>query len=131
MSKRLFKYFITIVLFSLISFIHLPLPSAFAVADICSSDASDEIKDSAGCNDTADELPETIINILTAIIGVCGIVAVVFIIIGGVNYMTSEGDSAKTKKGKDTILYASIGLIICALAFIIVNWVIRYILSQG
>lgn len=68
-------------------------------------------------------------NIINAIIGALGIVAVVIIIIGGVNYMTSSGDAGKVKKAKDTILYGVIGLVICVLAFAIVNFVISNILG--
>ena len=44
--------------------------------------------------------------------------------------MTSSGDAAKVKKGKDTILYGLIGLVVCVLAFALVNWVIGSILAQ-
>ena len=72
-------------------------------------------------------LGTTIGNIITAIIGILGLVCVVIIIIGGIGYMTSSGDAGKVKKAKDTILYACIGLIVCALSFAIVNWVIKAI----
>ena len=65
-----------------------------------------------------------IIAIINAVIGVLGLVAVIVIIIGGVQYMTSSGDAGKVKKAKDTILYGIIGLIIVILAFAIVNFVI-------
>lgn len=68
-------------------------------------------------------------SIINAIIGALGIVAVVIIIIGGVNYMTSSGDAGKVKKAKDTILYGVIGLVVCVLAFAIVNFVISNILG--
>ena len=77
-----------------------------------------------------DELINNITNILSAIIGVLGLVCVVVMIIGGINYMTSAGDSGKVKTAKNTILYGLIGLIICALAFAIVNWLIKAILGQ-
>ena len=71
-----------------------------------------------------DQLPDTIAGILNAIIIVSGTVAVIFVLIGGVNYMTSSGDAGKLEKAKKTILYAVIGLAICALAFAIVNWTV-------
>ena len=64
------------------------------------------------------------INILNAIIFVGGIVAAVFIVVGGFNYMTSAGDASKVAKAKNTIIYALIGLVVCVLAFAIVNWAI-------
>lgn len=72
----------------------------------------------------------SITSILNWIIGILGIVAVIVIIMGGVTYMTSAGDAGKVKKGKDTILYGIIGLIIAALAFAVVNFVIGGIMGD-
>ena len=77
-----------------------------------------------------ENLADNVKNIINAVIGVLGLVCVVVMFIGGVNYMTSSGDAGKVKKAKDTILYGVIGLIICALAFAIVNWVVGGILQQ-
>ena len=68
-------------------------------------------------------------NIIKAVIGILGLVCVIVIIIGGVNYMTSSGDAGKVKKAKHTILYGVIGLVICVLAFAIVNFVLDNILG--
>lgn len=103
-----------------------------AANDICSSNASKEVRAAAGCPGTGssgDDLPDVIVNILNAVIGVAGFISVVWIIIGGVTYITSSGDAGKTKKARDTILYACIGLVICVLAFAIVNFVIIEILK--
>lgn len=91
----------------------------------------DAVKRANGCdrNNSKDELPNVITGIINGIIAALGIVAVVFIVIGGVQYMTSAGDSSKTKKAKDTILYATIGLIICVLSFAIVNFVIKNLIG--
>jgi TRAP-type C4-dicarboxylate transport system permease small subunit len=77
----------------------------------------------------ADTLENNIINIINGVIGVLGLAAVVIVIIGGVQYMTSSGDAGKVKKAKDTILYGIIGLIICILAFAIVNFIIRNVIQ--
>ena len=74
-------------------------------------------------------LTGTIVNIINAVVGVLALVCVIVIIIGGVNYMTSSGDAGKVKKAKDTILYGVIGLVVCVLAFAIVNFVITNILK--
>ena len=76
-------------------------------------------------------LESNVTTILTNIIAVLGIACVVVMIIGGVQYMTSSGDASKVEKGKKTILYGLMGLIIAALAFVIVNFVIGTILEQG
>lgn len=104
-----------------------------AVDSVCDTSASDEIKAAAGCPGygTGDDLPNVIVNILDAIIGIAGLISVIWIIIGGVSYMTSSGDPSKTKKARDTVLYACIGLIVCVLAFVIVNFVILEVLKKA
>ena len=79
--------------------------------------------------DGNDTLVGNITNILNGIIGVLGVVCVVVVIIGGINYMTSSGDAGKVKKAKDTILYGLIGLVVCLLAFALVNFVIINIIK--
>ena len=93
-----------------------------------SGTSSDGSIDGVGSKDT--NLVDSVTTILNAIIGVLGLVCVVVMIIGGVSYMTSSGDAAKVKKAKDTILYGLIGLIVCVLAFAIVNFVISNIIGQ-
>ena len=70
------------------------------------------------------ELMDIVKNIFNVVIGIVGLIAVVMIVIGGISYTTSAGDSGKVKKAKDTILYGIVGLVISLLAFAIVNFVI-------
>lgn len=70
------------------------------------------------------DLHSSIGTILTVVYSIVGIVAVVMVILGGISYATSQGDAGKLKKGKDTILYGIIGLIIVLLAFAITNFVL-------
>lgn len=79
--------------------------------------------------DKKDNLVENVVAIINVVIGALGIVAVIVIILGGVQYMTSTGDAGKVKKAKDTILYGVIGLVVCVLAFAIVNFVIVNVLG--
>lgn len=64
---------------------------------------------------------KTIVNILLYILGA---IAVVMIVIGGIRYTTSNGDSSAITSAKNTILYAVIGLIVAILAYSIVNFVL-------
>ncbi len=68
--------------------------------------------------------PEQIItNLINWIIGISGITAAVFAVMGGIGYVTSSGDPQKLKKAKDTIIYALIGLAIVGLAQIITAFI--------
>ena len=81
--------------------------------------------------DTGNALDKSVVNIINAVIGVLGLVCVVVMIIGGVQYMTSSGDASKVEKGKKTILYGLIGLIVCVLSFAIVNFAIDHFMGSG
>ena len=113
------------------STIAMPVFAADSPDTICGNpNISAEIKRANGCpgaNNT--DLTTTIVGILNGIIAVLGLLAVIFVLIGGINYMTSAGDPSKTKKAKDTIIYALIGLVICVLAFALVNFVIVHIIA--
>jgi hypothetical protein len=76
----------------------------------------------AGTEDTINDKIAKIINILSIIVG---IVAVIMIIWGGFRYITSGGSSDKVTSAKNTLLYAIIGLVIVALAQIIVRFVLN------
>ncbi len=81
-------------------------------------------------NGGGDDLVSSVTTILSNVIAILGLVCVVVMIIGGVNYMISSGDAGKVKKAKDTILYGLIGLVVCVLAFALVNFVLVNILGQ-
>ena len=82
-------------------------------------------------SDEDSDLMGSIKGIINAVISVLGVVCVVVMISGGVNYMTSSGDTGKVKKAKDTILYGLIGLVVCVLAFAIVNFVVDNMLNAA
>ena len=52
-----------------------------------------------------------------------GAIAVIFLIIGGLSFVTSGGDPEKVKKAKRTVLYSLIGLALAISANIIVSLV--------
>lgn len=64
----------------------------------------------------------TIINVLLFLIGV---VSVIMLIYGGIQYTLSSGDSGKVNNAKNTILYAIVGLIVAILSYAIVNFVLK------
>ena len=62
----------------------------------------------------------TIANVLIFLVGA---ISVLMVIIGGLRYVLSGGDSAGIKSAKDTILYALIGVVVALLAFALVSYV--------
>ena len=63
-------------------------------------------------------------QITNTILYIVGIIAVIMLIIGGIRYVISGGDSKKVTDAKNTVLYAIIGLVIAVFAYAIVNFVI-------
>lgn len=63
-------------------------------------------------------------NGLNTAFAAAGLVAVGFIIYGGIMYMTSAGDPNKVKKATNALLYSIIGLAVVILAAAIVNFVL-------
>ena len=75
-------------------------------------------------NNSSEGLMRTIKTIINVVLGVVGIIAVVMVIVGGISMATSQGDTAKVAKGRNTVLYGVVGLVVALLAFAIVNFVL-------
>jgi hypothetical protein len=79
----------------------------------CSTDAS---------NNSLGNIATRVVNLLSLVVGV---IAVIMIIIGGLRYIISGGESSNVSGAKNTLIYAIVGLIIVALAQFIVHFVIN------
>lgn len=80
-----------------------------------------------GSNLSQDDLMNTLQVVINVIVGVIGFIAVAMIIMGGISFATSQGDSSKVAKARNTIIYGVVGLVIAMLAFAIVNFVLSNI----
>lgn len=73
--------------------------------------------------------PNDILKILMAvfemILRVAGLVAIGFVIYGGIQYVVSQGDPEKVKSARNSIIHALIGLAIAVSATAMVNLVAR------
>ncbi|HPR10447.1 MAG TPA: pilin [Candidatus Saccharibacteria bacterium] len=74
-----------------------------------------------GVKAKANNLVQDIINIFSWIVGVVSVIMVIF---GGFRYITSGGDAGKVTSAKNTIVYALVGLVIAALAQVLVLFVL-------
>ena len=76
---------------------------------------------STGATSSIGALSKNIVNIFSFIVGIA---AVIMIIYGGFRYVTSGGDSGRVGSAKNSLIYAIVGLIIVALAQVIVHYVL-------
>lgn len=105
-----------------------PVVSAAPATDVNPSDAiSGGVKAAGGGSTSSDALPNLIQTIVNVLLFIAGAIAVIMIILGGIRYVTSNGDQAQVKAAKDTILYSVVGLIVALLAFAIVQFVVANI----
>jgi len=63
-------------------------------------------------------------NVLDLVYFFFGVAAVISIIISGILYVVSNGDSGKVTQAKNGVLYGVVGLVISLMAFVITGFVI-------
>ena len=104
-----------------------PFVATTGAIDVFKDACSGGSGSSAVCGaSTKDELPGIIKNVINLLFFVIGMIAVIMIVIGGIRYSTSAGDSSQVQAAKNTVLYAVIGLVIAIMAFAIVNFVLGW-----
>lgn len=64
-----------------------------------------------------------VLRIANWILWFAGALVVIYLVYGGILYITAGGDAEKATKGRTAVINAVIGLIIVLLALIIIGWV--------
>jgi len=119
--KKFQTFVAAFLLVAVSTFVFVPVSTvgAQALDGVCATNPGD----SAVCankDEKAESFVGTLVNILLYVVGA---VSVVTLIIGGVLYTLSAGNSSSVAKAKNTITYSIIGIVVSVLAFAIVNWV--------
>ena len=116
--KNVIKVIISIAIIGLLSMVGLSSVSAMTLQEGAEAARCDGCPtDLFGDNGAFKQITNTVLYIV-------GIIAVIMLIIGGIRYVISGGDSKKVTDAKNTVLYAIIGLVICFFSYAIVNFVI-------
>jgi|ERR1700683_4341639 len=110
-------------------------PAAQAVtAPNCNPDTeTNPIADGASCSQAAGTSANLFAQggvfqtVADTLIFLVGAVAVIFLIIGGLRYVISNGDPKNVSAAKDTILYAIVGIVVAIVSFAVVSFVITQI----
>lgn len=129
--KRFFrKIFMTLGL-SLLLVIPLTGVAATAYAGTVSGDAKSQVcgaidgSTNTACGQGGAELSKVFKAVLNVISVLAGAASVFMVVIAGFKYITSSGESQAVSGAKKTLIYAIIGLIVVALAQVIVHFVLR------
>jgi hypothetical protein len=120
-----------VLLISALLFLGLLSGSAFIFTQHTQAQASLACEGISGGNGScesddgpaADSIVKTAISYLSIIAGIIG---VVMLIIGGLKFITSGGDSSKVSSARNTILYAVIGIVIAVIGQVFVQFVIGF-----
>ena len=67
---------------------------------------------------------EVLASVLGIVYLIAGIVAVIMIIVAGLNMVLSSGEAAKVAKARQTIIYSAVGLIVVMLAFTLTQFIL-------
>ena len=67
------------------------------------------------------KVKSTIGNVVNLLLMAVGAISIIMIVVGGILFALSNGDSSRVAKARNTVLYAAIGLIVSLLASAIVN----------
>lgn len=63
-------------------------------------------------------------DVINVMLYLAGAIAVIMVVVGGIRYITSDGDPGAASKAKSTIIYALVGLVVAIMSFGIVNFVL-------
>jgi len=97
----------------------------FSAAKCSACQGVAELGSSQDCSSngsTVTKIIKVAIDILSYIIG---IVAIIMIIVSGLRFVLSGGNSNNVEAAKKTLIYALVGLVLAALAQVIVHWVLN------
>lgn len=96
-----------------------------ALSNVCDDpDIAEDLKEAAGCElDSNDNVLNVVVGLIEVALGLFGLIGVGVIVYGALIYTTSVGDTSKTAKAKNIILYGIVGLVVSMLAFAVVRFV--------
>lgn len=114
---------VTLSLLATLGIATLVSTPTYAACTSATTCIEDGVKTTSGGKKTT-SVGDVIKTIVDVLLYVLGAVAVIMIVIGGIRYTISQGDSTAITAAKNTILYAVIGLVVAILAYAIVHFVV-------
>lgn len=76
-----------------------------------------------GGNGENSQLLPVVLAVSDDLVRIAGLVAVAFVITGGIQYVTSNGEPDKTKRARETIINALVGVVIAIIAASVVSFI--------
>jgi len=115
---------VTLSLLATLGIATLAVAPTYAASCTSAADCIQDGVDNSSGKKTSTNVGDIIKTIVDVMLFILGAIAVIMIVIGGIRYTISQGDSTAVTAAKNTILYAVIGLIVALLAYAIVHFVV-------
>lgn len=80
---------------------------------------------------SVNSLPKLINNTIRGLLGLVGAISLIMIVIGGITWMTSAGNADHVRRGRDTLVWAVIGLVAVFLSYAVINFVFTALIRGG
>jgi len=77
----------------------------------------------------ANDVPTLVSYMVRGLLGISGAIALLMLVWGGITWMTSQGNSDRVKKGRETIVWAIFGLVAIFMSYAIINFVFEEALA--
>jgi len=111
MNKRCFILIIVLAIIFSVSFVS------------CVTAAKVKLPDPLGGQ--GDDIPTLVGSIINYVFGIIGVLALVMFIYGGIMWMTSGGTPDKIKKGRDTLVWAILGLALIFFSYSLLHFILK------
>ena len=124
---------IKVFIFALLSTLLYWPAAAFAASQVETSLRSSGISTLFGFGGVSGSqtLGQFIVNVIRMLLTFAAGIAVLFVIIGGFQYITSHGNEEQSEAGKKTLVNAIIGIVLIVLSYAIITVVANTASSSG
>lgn len=126
----LFAITLLVVYFAPVGSAHaLQIANPHMIADTAKNEvcAGIGLTSGGGCGDSGAQVTKALSAAVSLLSVIAGLVAVVMVIIAGLKFVTSGGDTNKVASAKSSIIYAIIGLVVVALSQMLVHFVFNQV----
>lgn len=106
-----------------------PVYAASAQNEVCNGVGA--ATGGSGCGSTGPTVQGVLRMVAYTLSAIAGIVAVIMLIVAGLQYVTSNGDSGKIQSAKNALTYAIVGIVVVAASQAIVRFVIGKVNTAG
>jgi Fe2+ transport system protein B len=119
------KLIIFIILFA---FLFAPFYFVLAVGEATPQGIQEAVSTEGAVLDNplpVEDINVLVANVIKAILGIIGVAALIMFIYGGILWMTSAGNQERIRQGRETLVWAAVGLAVIFSSYALVNLLLQ------